>query len=504
MAESTAPRKICVIGGGATGVSLLWCLTSQEATRKQVALTLLHDDDTLGGHSRTVHPEFNGTKYPVDIGVQFICPLLYPNTYKMLERPEFKGLKLDDGDVRLAATFTEQLNWGNFAAYQSGPLFAKLYTPENVAAAKQFQRAVELAPIEGRLSQTVGEYLQKHPLTPAFVAYFLMPYLSVFNGYGDDEQLMLATFEDLWPIFTPLASPGPLASFSKPGLGWQRFHDGSGAWIDAMAAYATSRGATIKTNARANMVWPDTVTHKVWVQWGGEQPDWFDAVVLTTDMTTNRALLNNPNNPYYDSPNQPITQAPYIAEDKFPLNPGSCYIHQDDTVLAPYLTTRDEMVQFTAYYSPTPTNRLPYDMATTYSTYLVQNMLPGLPEPVYVSMYGSYEAPKAPGRQLFKPIQWRHGRFLGSFMVQSKRALHKIQGLAHMWFAGNNTTLDSEEGALVSAMVIAEKICPDWEYPYYGIDEATLMYELIKDEMMFPITMPGLWRNFRHWLGRTL
>jgi len=497
-----AKKKICIIGGGATGVSLLWCLTSQETIRNQVELTLLHDVGTLGGHSRTEYPVFGGKPYPVDVGVQFVCPLLYPNTYKMLERPEFRDVVLADGQIKLSATFTPDLNWGNFPAYQSGPRFAKLYTPENVLAAERFQSDVVTAPVEHRFSQTIGEYLKTAQLPEAFVDYFLMPYLSILNGYGDDEQLKLATFEDLWPIFTPLMTPGPLAAFTQPGLGWQRFRDGSASWIDAMATYARGYGARILVNAPAHAVWPDPSGQGVWVTFGdplhpAAMAHKFDAVVLTTDMTTNREQLDNPKNPLYSN------QQAYISEEKFPLNPGSCYIHQDASVLAPYISTRDEVVQFTACYSYKPTNGLPYDMSTTYSTYLVQNMLPGLPEPVYVSMYGAYDAPKPPGLQLFPPVKWRHGRFLGSFMVDSKRGLHNIQGLGNVWFAGNNTTMDSEEGALVSAMVIAGKVCPDWEYPFYGLDprslEATAMYELMKDEMMFPLSGFGLWRHAHHW-----
>jgi NAD(P)-binding Rossmann-like domain len=510
--EYSEKKKICVIGGGATGVSFLWCLTSQEKTRNQVELTLLHDDGDLGGHSRTMYPEFGGKKYPVDVGVQYVCPLLYPNTYRMLELPNFKNVVLQENDqIRLAAAFTPQLNWGNFPAYQSGSLFEKLYTPENVAAAKSFQSAVEWSPVQGRFSWTIAEYLKRYPQPSAFVDYFLMPYLSILNGYGDDEQLRLATFEDLWPLFTPyLSDPGPLASFTQPGLGWQRFRDGSSSWINAMADYAKGYGATIITPARAYSVYPDPSGNGAWVVWGNplrgqtNPPQRFDLVVLTTDMTTNRQLLNNAQNPYYDSPTQPVTQAPLISAEAFPLNPGSCYIHQDVDVLAPSLRAQQEIVQFTASYSQKPTKGLPYDMSTCYSTYIVRNMVPGLPQPVYVSMYGSYEAPNPPKNQLFPRVQWNHGRFLGSFMYTSKRNLHKIQGLGNIWFAGNNTTQDSEEGALTSAMIIAGKVCPDWEYPFTWHSEAFLMYEINKDEIMFPFQTSGFWRHFRHWKSKHL
>ena len=267
MTNPMPKKQICVVGGGATGVALLWCFTSQEKTRDGVQLTLLHDDERLGGHSRTEYPEFGGKKYPVDVGVQYICPLLYPNTYKMLERPEFKDVTLQDGNIALSATFTENLNWGNIPAYQTGSKFDALYTPDNVRAAHDFVEAVELALIKGQFHQTVGNYLKANPLPDSFVDYFLLPYLSIFNGYGDDDQLMLATFEDLFPLFTPLFHPGPLAAFTRPGLGWQRFANGSSAWIDAMANYATGYGATIHTGAPADAVWPDPSGNGVWVSW---------------------------------------------------------------------------------------------------------------------------------------------------------------------------------------------------------------------------------------------
>ena len=500
---STETKKsICVIGGGASGVSLLWSLTSQDAARNAVSLTLLHNEPQLGGHSRTEYPEFNGVKYPVDIGVQYVCRLLYGNTYRMLDLPEFSDVTLTDGEIKLSAAFGPDMNWGNFPEYQSGPRFDQLYTQENQAAANKFHEAILLSLPEGNFSETVGDYLAKAKLPQDFVDYFLMPYLSILNGYGDDKQLELAAFEDLFPIFVHLLTPGPLAAFLQPGLGWQRFTDGSSSWVNAMGKYATDRGATINADCTAQAVWPDPSGEGVWVSWHTNVSpvtvsQRFDEVVLTTDMNTNCKLLNNPQNPYFNSANQPITQQKYIGDDVFQLNPGSCYIHQDKSVLAPWLLDQKEVVQFTAPYPSVPTGPLPYDMSNAYSTYIVQNMVPGLPQPVYVSMFGQSVPPNAPDEKLWlmPPIQWLHGRFLGSMMVEVKRNLHNIQGLGHMWFAGNNTTQDSEEGALISAMVIAGKVCPEWNYPFVGLSEAdlaaTFWYELMKDEFMFPTAAGG-------------
>jgi hypothetical protein len=502
MATNVEKKRICVIGGGASGLALLWCLTSQDLSNSVVELTLLHDEPIVGGHSRTEYPTFNKVEYPVDIGVQYICPLLYGNTYRMLALPEFEKVTLTAGDIKLSAAFGPDMNWGNFPAYQSGPRFEKLYTQQNQDAARDFVNAIVLALPERRFAETVGDFLAKANLSQDFVDYFLMPYLSILNGYGDDQQLLDAAFEDLFPIFTHLLTPGPLAAFVQPGLGWERFTDGSSTWVQAMASSAIGRGATVLTGCRATAVWPDPDGAGAWVSWDttmspAATAQRFDAVVLTTDMNTNCTLLDNSKNPYFNSSSQPVTQEKFIGKDVFQLNPGSCYIHQDANVLAPWLRDQQEVVQFTAPYPPVATGPLPYDMSNAYSTYIVKNMVAGLPEPVYVSMYGQSVPPNPPAEDtwLMPPIQWWHGRFLGSMLVGVKRNLHNIQGLGNIWFAGNNTTQDSEEGALVSAMVIAGKLCPQWNYPFVGVSKAdaaaTFWYELMKDEFMFPSTSGG-------------
>ncbi len=144
-------------------------------------------------------------------------------------------------------------------------------------------------------------------------------------------------------------------------------------------------------------------------------------------------------------------------------------------------------------------------MSAAYSTYMVQNMVAGLPEPVYVSMYGDFVPANPPAQStwLNDPIQWKHGRFLGSMLLDVKRNVHNVQGLGGVWYAGNNTTMDSEEGALLSAMVIAGKIAPAWSYPFLGLtpedDYALFWYELMKDEFMFPIKLGSKLELFEKW-----
>ena len=507
MGELAPTANICVIGGGATGLSLLWALKSQGATQG-ANLTLLHyqprlggqlhDQPRLGGHSITYPIPVGGHSVPVDLGVQFVCKLIYPNLHRMLERPEFKGkVILDDFPaLKVSATFDAQMNWGNFPAYQSGPLFSRCYTPAIQAEIARFDLALLLA--APHFSMTLQEYFAEEaakgkPYSDQFIDYFLLPYLSILNGYGGGRLLTDANLGELSVIFVP-----GLASFSKPGVGWQSFRGGSSTWIEAMRSFAEGAGkTTIHTNAKANAVFPSKTSPGVTVQWSkpdGSDPKLatFDAVVLTTDMDTNAKLLGNSNNGYWQAQQRILSQ--------YDLKPGSCFIHTDDSVFAPYMKLRESTVEFCASYVPRPGQSPPYDIELTYSNYNVQNMVPGVSQPLYLTMYGQAEPPRAPDpNKTFVSTQWTHGSFLGPQLYTAARQVHQIQGMGNMWFAGNNTCQDSEEGALISAMVIAQKLFPAWKYPFPFFSEAEAMFDLIKYELMFPGSLARTLHSWDVW-----
>lgn len=494
--------RICVVGGGATGLSLLWALYSQKSVGDRVEVTLLHDYEELGGHSYTYPLTFEndpGQSWPVELGVQFVCPLLYPNLHKMLEQPGFENVHLDTYPaLKIASTFSESMNWGNFAAYQSGPLFDQCWTPSAKREAERFTLAVRRSPLEGTFDMTLSDYFKGHSYSEHFKHYILTPYLSILNGYGGSKMMMEAQFEDLFPLFLPDIGGGPLGSFTQPGTGWERFRNGVKTWVDAMAAFGLEHGATIKTGCPVLAVWPQT-DGTVIVEWkpidGAPQSDTFDRVILTTNMTVNRTLLDNKHNHEFFL----TYQEPYISEELFPLKGGSCYIHTDPNVFPPYMPSeRPETVQFTAY-NPSG-GELP--IAKTYSTYVLQNMVPGLPQPAYLTMYGEAE-PDHPPDQVHFSRKWLHGHFLGSYFYDSAAQVHNAQNTQNcgIWFAGNNTTQDSEEGALVSALVIADKMFDDWSYPFPLLSEAYGYYLLFRDFIMFPDSDAGSSARRRHWLN---
>ncbi|HEY9152120.1 MAG TPA: hypothetical protein VIN60_04485, partial [Anaerolineales bacterium] len=98
---------------------------------------------------------------------------------------------------------------------------------------------------------------------------------------------------------------------------------------------------------------------------------------------------------------------------------------------------------------------------------------------------------------------WTHGRWTPSAMDGPKTQLYLAQGKGlnlsypgqmdtNIYFAGNNTTVDSEEGGLVSAMAIANYAF-GVDYPLINLSLESLfafsMYSLYAD-IMFPNMTP--------------
>jgi len=501
--------RLGVVGGGATGAALAWALSQDPKVAAEWEVVLLHEGGSLGGHSMTVEVDYRGVALPVDIGVQFISPMLYPNVHVMLGMPAFSDVPVTAFDaLQVACAFPrsasgQRQNWGNFPAYQAGNDFA-LYDLDMSADANMFQNFVQFAFDKSWLTKTLAEYFADPPQAYTrlndFVAYFISPFMSIMNGYGSAD-LDQVTFEDIIPLFALIpGEPTPLAALTHPGTGWQRFTNGSSTWVDAMVS-AAQRSIPVQTHlgATVSAVWTDldTPSRPVDVEWtditGAIHVDVFDKVVLTTDMWTNAQLLDNDRNAslwnglYVD----------YVAKDLWPLMYGACYIHSDPSLLSPDLTQQQETLQFTAYYAPQAAYPY-YDISHTYTTYMLANLMQSSAATgLYLTMYGDVttEGTKLPNpNQVFYEQQWTHGKWAASFMSPAKKSLHTAQGLGtvaypgqqdtNLYFAGNNTTTDSEEGALISALAMANYLFGS-VYPWTDHLEASLMYELLRS-VMFP------------------
>jgi hypothetical protein len=478
-------QSVCIVGGGATGVALLWLLAKAQKRNPgahQYDITLVHNDllkdkygqdqpgiPSLGGHSRSVAVEVNGKEYWIDLGVQMIAPAMYPNLMCMLKLPEFSGVKMARVPLKVSCAFPPDTPngparyWGNFTSYQTTSLYQQVGGDGGIFESLMKTEPMHITSLEKFLNSRKSRFNNY----TTFETYFLGPYLSIMNGYGaallDEIRVLEAAF-----LFN-----NNYARFTDWSDNFRRFRDGAVQWVQTMASNAVK----LMPTGRVNIVTGASVTDVspgpngptvVWKTGGNPQaPRTFDSVVLTTDMATNGELLGGPTNPLRNF------YAPYVGQNVWGLIPGHCYLHQDASIFAPDMPSPpEETLQFTAYWA---TQKPPFDLTKSWTTYSYKNLM-DVKDPAfdyYLTMYGfdpttdpTVPVPQNPVAPT--PMNWVHGMWLPSFMFNQKVNMRFAQGVSsyvqpfpkqkdtHIYFAGNNLTMDSEEGALVSAMALAD------------------------------------------------
>ena len=506
-------KNIAIIGGGASGVGLVWAM-SQAYKRgwnnEDWSITLIHSGARLGGHSDTVSERIDGQVRDLDLGVQVIASAMYPTVMTMLAHPDFADIVLDPVELKIACAFPDDQGgsryWGNFDAYQNTELY-KLGEKDCATFEQLMKEVVQLKDlIEAAL--TLEEFLEIHAEKfddlDFFKQYFLDPYMSIVNGYGQallSEVLVL----DVIPLFD-----FGLGAFTHETSGFARFRDGAGSWVQKMATLATEAlggRLTIELDTEVEQLYsgvngPTVVT-------GGTTRS-FDYIVSTVDMFTNSKLMSGHEGWEVFKPF--IGDTTEYGTTVWDLQPGFCYLHQDEGVLAPGLPGPPaETLQFTAPATPKGQD---YDLTRSYTTYIESNLL-GIPTPpagdqFYLTMYGFDPSTSQPTPVPSKGIKfhrnWVHGMWLPTFMVEQKLKFHQAQGISPhtpalhsqhgtgLFFAGNNLTMDSEEGALLSGFAVAKylfgfdpmlALLPDdlskhdWEMWFAAKGLYTLLYELM-------------------------
>ena len=189
---------------------------------------------SLGGHSRSVAVEVNGTEYWIDLGVQMIAPAMYPNLMCMLKLPEFSSVQMDPVPLKVSCAFPPEVAggparyWGNFPPYQTTPLYQ-----QRAADAGIFESLMKTQPLHPTSLQVLldaqesrfGDYT-------AFRNFFLDPYLSIMNGYGAAllDQIYVPEAAFLWNH--------DYASFTDWSSNFARFHYGAMQWVQTMGQNA--------------------------------------------------------------------------------------------------------------------------------------------------------------------------------------------------------------------------------------------------------------------------
>lgn len=106
-------KRLAIVGGGVAGVSLAWLASTSASVNRDWDIVLIHDEPALGGHSHSIPVKLGGQRYPIDIGVQFGSPVVYPHVFAMLRQPEMRArvpMRAMPA-MPLSTAFTPEHNW---------------------------------------------------------------------------------------------------------------------------------------------------------------------------------------------------------------------------------------------------------------------------------------------------------------------------------------------------------------------------------------------------------
>ncbi len=162
--------KIAIIGGGISGLTAAYYLSRKHD------VTVLEQNDYIGGHTHTIDVEVPSGRYAVDTGFIVFNYRTYPNFNRMLR-------ELGVGDQPSCMSFSvtcERTGYEYRGAELSG-LFAQrknLLSPNHwrfLSEVLRFNRVA--AGIVDTLPDdlTVGDFFKQHPFSQAFIDYYFFP-----------------------------------------------------------------------------------------------------------------------------------------------------------------------------------------------------------------------------------------------------------------------------------------------------------------------------------------
>ena len=431
--RSTGKKRICVVGGGISGLSAAWALGQHP---ERFAVDLYERNDALGGNAVTVDiPQDDGTAIPVDISVTAYIPSVYQNYVKLLER---------FGIATVPTRFSYSVSYGKdiYAHDFDSPLRVELQ-PEIDRFQRLLRRIQRLNGLNKRRSRlsaalnpfnyvSMGRVLDAHGFSSAFRVKILKPMFVNFVLAGNVFDLpagMFAMYLDFFDI-----------ERSTPMVTWDQ---GTRNLYRRMAADVTGRihlgRAVTSIRRQADVV---VVRDEDGVE------ERFDEVVLACNANQALMLLERPR-----ALERWVLSSVRYESDLH----NHAIVHTDGSVLPDNatrpLTTRSNYV---LHYGSRPDN---YEI-----TYIMHNQQPwaGRSDKPCLVTYNPIQPidpAKIVTRRWFQHVL--HGVFHSTVLLG---LFPKLQGRERTWYCGAHTLVNSQEHCLISGLAVARQLGAD--YPF--------------------------------------
>ncbi len=277
-AHGFGPMRIAIVGAGVSGLVVAHLL------HRDHDITVFEAGEYAGGHTNTIRVDTAHETHQVDTGFIVFNDRNYPNFERLLDR---LGVVSQSSSM----TFSVSDGLGDFEYNGSSPngLFAKrahLVTPwfhRMLADLARFNRvARELVQMDQSDSPTLGQWLERHRFSRAFVERLIVPQASAVWS-ADPDQMWNFPARFLAEFFD---NHGMLGFRDRPN--WRTVAGGSARYVEALVAPWRDR---LRLEAPVQRI--ERGPQGVLVKARGAEAEHFDEVVLATHSDQALALLGD-------------------------------------------------------------------------------------------------------------------------------------------------------------------------------------------------------------------
>ena len=427
-------KRIAIIGGGGAGLVAAWAL------HKVHDVCLFEAANHLGGHAYSHSLKLDDGEASIDMGVEYFNEKLSPNFCALLNLLELESF--------IAPLSFKAIFEGNDAYWSNISLGGNLRDQLHVEFERFHLDMANLAQTEDPHFRgiSIGEYLNEKGYSYEFRYQALYPLMTIYLGCN-------APAADYNLMYIVHSFNMNLLSLFSAGY-WRKVKGGVYRYIKKIEKQLSGK---IKLNCKIQQVKPTSQGAEITYNDGNVAS--FDQVIFATHADVTLKMLEEVS-PLYKE---------FLGG--FEYAPVSSYMHFDDQVLKD--SDSGEYFQFSM-----PSG---FDVESN-------NSQAGTLTRVYNNLF-YYKHFKQPLLVTFDPQtsiddnkieSERHWKLpkLRPVDFKQRQEIYHIQGKNNCWFCGTDTSLTGHEGAIVSALVIAEQLGVD--YIFADNKAALNQYKIIK------------------------